>query len=246
MKLHAEKISKEFIRNGRGSNTFLAVQETDFTLCEGTVTVLTGRSGSGKSTLLNMLCGLSVPTTGKVLLDETDLYTMPDHALSKLRNQNFGVIPQGQTALHSLTVLENILLPFSLYRQPADLDLAEELLEQLDIAKLRDVKPAELSGGELRRMASVLSDQIVLLKEKRDLIRLFALFTDYHNPVLYQYLFRQIFWSVCLSCLSNPKLNRSMPLSLEHTPVFFPIIVSLMTLPGLGAFFLSFPDMRTI
>lgn len=153
MKLHAEKISKEFIRNGRGSNTFLAVQETDFTLCEGTVTVLTGRSGSGKSTLLNMLCGLSVPTTGKVLLDETDLYAMPDHALSKLRNQNFGVIPQGQTALHSLTVLENILLPFSLYRQPADLDLAEELLEQLDIAKLRDVKPAELSGGELRRMA---------------------------------------------------------------------------------------------
>ena len=56
MKLHAEKISKEFIRNGRGSNTFLAVQETDFTLSEGTVTVLTGRSGSGKSTLLNMLC----------------------------------------------------------------------------------------------------------------------------------------------------------------------------------------------
>ena len=47
---------------------------------------------------------------------------------------------------------------------------------------------------------------------------------------LYQYLYRQIFWSVCLSCLSTCKLNRSMPLSLEHTPVFFPFIVSLMTL----------------
>ena len=68
------------------------------------------------------------------------------------------------------------------------------------------------------------------MKEKLDLIRLSALYTDYHNPVLYQYLFRQIFWSVCLSCLFICKLNRSMPLSLEHTPVFFPIIVSLMTL----------------
>lgn len=153
MKLQAEKISKEFIRNGRGSNTFFAVQETDFTLSEGTLTVLTGRSGSGKSTLLNMLCGLSAPTSGKVLLDETDLYALSDTELSKLRNQKFGVIPQGQTALHSLTVLENILLPFSLYRQPADIKYAEELLEQLDIANLRDVKPAELSGGELRRMA---------------------------------------------------------------------------------------------
>lgn len=153
MTLQAEKISKEFIRNGRGSNTFFAVQETDFTLAEGNLTVLTGRSGSGKSTLLNMLCGLSAPTSGKVLLDETDLYALPDPELSKLRNQKFGVIPQGQTALHSLTVLENILLPFSLYRQPADIKYAEELLEQLDIANLRDVKPAELSGGELRRMA---------------------------------------------------------------------------------------------
>ena len=152
MKIRAEKISKEYMRNGHGSNTFFAVQETDFMLNEGTLTVLTGRSGSGKSTLLNMLCGLSAPTSGKVMLDETDLYALPDNALSKLRNQRFGVIPQGQTALHSLSVIENILLPFSLYRQPADIDAAENLLEQLDIAKLRDVKPAELSGGELRRM----------------------------------------------------------------------------------------------
>ena len=74
MKIRAEKISKEYMRNGHGSNTFFAVQETDFMLNEGTLTVLTGRSGSGKSTLLNMLCGLSAPTSGKVMLDETDLY----------------------------------------------------------------------------------------------------------------------------------------------------------------------------
>jgi putative ABC transport system ATP-binding protein len=117
------------------------------------MTVVTGRSGSGKSTLMNMLCGFSQPTRGRVLLENDDIYLLSDAALSKLRNEKFGVIPQGQTALHSLTVIENILLPFCLYHESPDIQFAEELLEKLGIASLRNVKPAELSGGELRRMA---------------------------------------------------------------------------------------------
>ena len=155
MILRAEKTVKEFMRENRqaGTNCFCAVQETDLTLESGTLTVVTGRSGSGKSTLLNMLCGLSQPTRGRVLLEDADIYALSDAALSRLRNEKFGVIPQGQTALHSLTVIENALLPFYLYHESPDISYAEELLEMLGIAALRNVRPAELSGGELRRMS---------------------------------------------------------------------------------------------
>lgn len=155
MKLTAEHITKEYLRENRadGSNRFFAVQDTTLTLESGTMTVLMGRSGSGKSTLLNMLAGLSVPSSGTVKLDGTDLYAMPDQALSRLRNEKIGVIPQGQTALHSLTVKENILLPYLLYGDQPDSDFAEQLMQTLDIAALADAKPAELSGGEMRRTA---------------------------------------------------------------------------------------------
>jgi len=155
MKLLAEQVSKEFLRENRakGTNSFFAVQETDFALGEGALTVLMGRSGSGKSTLLNMLGGLSIPSSGRVLLDGNDLYALPDRERSHQRNRHFGMIPQGQTALQSLTVLENILLPYSLYGEEPDADRAEELMQLLDIGSLRDAKPAELSGGELRRTA---------------------------------------------------------------------------------------------
>ena len=152
--LEAQGIRKEFIRQGKGTNRLVAVQDTDLTLGAGELTVLMGRSGSGKSTLLNMLAGLLAPTSGRILLDGEDLYAMEDRALSRLRNARIGVIPQGQTALHSLTVLENVLLPVRMYDPKADAaPEALALLERLGIAELQHDKPAALSGGELRRMA---------------------------------------------------------------------------------------------
>ena len=152
--LEAQGIRKEFIRQGKGTNRLVAVQDTDLTLGAGELTVLMGRSGSGKSTLLNMLAGLLAPTAGRILLDGEDLYAMEDRALSRLRNARIGVIPQGQTALHSLTVLENVLLPVRMYDPKADAaPEALALLERLGIAELQQDKPAALSGGELRRMA---------------------------------------------------------------------------------------------
>ena len=100
-----------------------------------------------------MLSGLLCPTSGRVLSDGDDIYSLDDKKLSKLRNERFGVIPQGQSAVHSLTVMENILLPFALYREKPDEEYAKQLMERLDIAQLSQVKPSELSGGEIRRMA---------------------------------------------------------------------------------------------
>ena len=155
MSMIAEKISKRYFRKTGGANYFLAVQPLGLEVREGRVTVLTGRSGSGKTTLLNMLCGLLSPTEGRVLLDGTDLYLLGDKALSRLRSEKIGVVPQGRSAIDTLSVLENILLPPGLYGRPLPREAALEWMEELGIAGLRDARPAELSGGELRRMAIV-------------------------------------------------------------------------------------------
>ena len=153
MELKAEGVSRQYFRKTKLSNVFLAVKETSLILPAGQLTEITGRSGSGKSTLLHMLAGLLTPTTGRVLLGGTDLYALDDAERSKLRNGSIGVIPQGQTALRSLTVLENVKLPYTMYGDEASDDTTLELLERVGLAALRDAYPNELSGGELRRLA---------------------------------------------------------------------------------------------
>ena len=150
MKLTANKISKWFLRERGGSNKFFALGENDFSLNEGELVVLYGQSGSGKSTLLNILTGLL-----------TDLHKLDDVSLSKFRNKHFGIVLQGQSAINTLTVLENVLLPYNLYGNGAkdkeELRKAQErakaLLKETGIEELASVMPTELSGGELRRMA---------------------------------------------------------------------------------------------
>lgn len=153
--LVAQNVCKQYFRAGRSSGrTFDAVAPTTLSLEPGQLVACMGRSGSGKSTLLNMLSGLLVPTSGTVSFDGQDLYALDDEALSRLRNKHFGVVPQGQTALHALTVLENVTLPHGLYlRQGSAEERALSLLDRMGIAELADSYPAELSGGELRRMA---------------------------------------------------------------------------------------------
>ncbi len=154
MKLSAEKITRNYFRQGKGTNFFTAVAPVDFTLEEGKLTELVGRSGSGKTTFINMLAGLLTPTEGRVLLDGRDLYAMDDNERSAVRSGSIGVIPQGQTGLQGLTVLENVLIPSAMYGgSKTKTELAHKLLEKMGIDDLCDVYSNELSGGELRRMA---------------------------------------------------------------------------------------------
>ena len=156
MTIEAKGLRKDFPRARTSSTTFTAVKALDLTIGAGTLTVVNGRSGSGKSTLLNMLAGLLTPTSGTVTLDGTDVYSLDDAELARLRNRSVGLVPQGHTALRALTVLENVLLPAILYPSDDREDFAErarELLDDVGIADLADASPNELSGGELRRMA---------------------------------------------------------------------------------------------
>lgn len=155
MTVKAEGVSRRYFRKAGGANYFYAVQPVSLEIAPGGVTVLTGRSGSGKTTLLNVLCGLLKPSEGSVWYDGTDLYALDDKALSRLRSERIGIVPQGRSAVDTLTVLENILLPARLYRRPLPETAAVQWMEKLGIAPLRDARPTELSGGELRRMAIV-------------------------------------------------------------------------------------------
>ena len=153
--LVAQGVTKKFFRKGREeAQWFDAVSGADVSLAPGEFVVLMGRSGGGKSTLLNMLAGLLAPNEGCVQLNGQDLYALSDDELSRLRNEHIGVVPQGQTPLHSLTVVQNVTLPYLMYRADDGVEArALELLDSLGIRHLADSYPSELSGGEMRRMA---------------------------------------------------------------------------------------------
>ena len=147
-----------------------AVRGVNFCLHRGEILVLAGESGSGKSTLLHILCGLMKPVTGRVLVDDVDLYTMGEDARTRLRSRHIGIVPQRLMSLAALTVRENILLPALLTGTQAQAAArADGLMERLGIRKLGAVAPSELSGGELRRVtiarALVMQPGILLADE---------------------------------------------------------------------------------
>ena len=149
MILRLRELSKEYVRGGV---RFPAVDRVSLEVEAGGYVSIVGRSGSGKSTLLNLVAGMLAPTSGEVEIDGRPLTGRSDRELSFLRNEAIGFIPQGLVALPALTVLENVLLPFCLYRRGGDGEgAARYLLDRFGIGRLADSYPRELSGGELRR-----------------------------------------------------------------------------------------------
>lgn len=142
MIIEATSVSKEFARARGGKRVFTAVHPLDFGLDERQLTVISGHSGSGKSTLLTMLAGILTPTAGHVRVEGTDLYSLRDEERSRLRNARIGLVPQGNTALRALSVLDNVLLPSILYSaDEASAGRARELLDAVGLTDLADAKP---------------------------------------------------------------------------------------------------------
>lgn len=167
MVLEVKDLCKQYTRGGR---PFYAVDHVSLTVDKGEFVSIIGRSGSGKSTLLNLIAGLLDPTAGEIRICGKSLTGMDDRALSALRNTALGYVPQGQTVLGNLTVLDNVRLPFYFGdRTGPSADRARALLEQVGIGHLAGSLPRELSGGELRRVsiarAMMCSHDLLVLDE---------------------------------------------------------------------------------
>jgi len=151
MLLEIKDLTKMYLR---GTTPFAAVNHLDLTLKPGDFVSIVGRSGSGKSTLLNLIAGITKPTSGQVIADGRYIYSLQDHDISLFRNERLGYVPQSQSLLGNLNVLENIMLPFYLFKRTGDCrKRARSLIEQLGISHLAEAYPRQLSGGELRRAA---------------------------------------------------------------------------------------------
>jgi ABC-type lipoprotein export system ATPase subunit len=150
MLLEVDELSKQY---QRGEKTFAAVDRVDLAVCRGDFVSIIGRSGSGKSTLLNMLAGLLTPTSGSIKLEDKDICTLKDKEMSEFRNSRLGYIPQGAGALSSLSVFDNVRLPYYLSQRQGDASgRAWFLLEAVGLSSHADMLPSQLSGGELRRV----------------------------------------------------------------------------------------------
>ncbi|WP_281679412.1 ABC transporter ATP-binding protein [Synergistes jonesii] len=165
--LKLKDICKEYRRGGA---PFFAVDHASLEVEPGGYVNIIGRSGSGKSTLLNIAAGMLPPTSGAAELGGVPLTGKDDAELSRIRNDGIGFIPQGAAALPTLTVLENVMLPFCLYPHDGDgCGYARLLLDRFGVADLADAWPGELSGGELRRVliarALINRPQIVIADE---------------------------------------------------------------------------------
>ncbi|MDF2938164.1 MAG: ABC-type antimicrobial peptide transport system, ATPase component [Paenibacillaceae bacterium] len=151
MKLLAVKhLNKQY---GKGEAGIHALRDVSFDMEKGEFAAVVGESGSGKSTLLNCIGGLDNPTSGQVILDGCDLFSMKESKRTVFRRQNIGFIFQSFQLVPELTVEQNIIFPLLLdYRKP-DQRAVDELLELLGLSDRRRHLPSELSGGQQQRTA---------------------------------------------------------------------------------------------
>lgn len=138
---------------GKGETAVNALKGVSFSVPKGEYVAIVGESGSGKSTLLNMLGALDTPTSGKVLIDNRDIFSMNDSKLTVFRRRNIGFIFQAFNLIPELTVEQNIIFPMLLDYQKPNKKYLEELLEVLNLRERRNHLPNQLSGGQQQRVA---------------------------------------------------------------------------------------------
>ena len=138
---------------GAGEAKVEALQHVSFSLSRGEFAAVVGESGSGKSTLLNCIGALDTPTSGKILMDGQDLFSMKDEQRTIFRRRNIGFIFQSFQLIPELNVEQNISFPLLLdHRRPKRAEV-EELLELLGLTERRRHLPSQLSGGQQQRVA---------------------------------------------------------------------------------------------
>ena len=148
--LEVQSLSKTY---GSGETAVHALKDVSFSVPKGEFVAVVGESGSGKSTLLNMIGALDTPTSGKVIIDGKEIFSMNDRKLTVFRRRNIGFIFQAFNLVPELTVEQNIIFPMLLDYQKPDKKYLEELLSVLNLKERRNHLPNQLSGGQQQRVA---------------------------------------------------------------------------------------------
>ena len=138
---------------GTKPNITKALDGVNLSVEQGEFVAIVGISGSGKSTLLNMIGGLDVPTSGKVIVDGRDLSTLKDEQLTIFRRRKIGFIFQNYNLVPVLNVFENIVLPVELDGGRVDTNFLNEVVGFLGLKDKMNSMPNNLSGGQQQRVA---------------------------------------------------------------------------------------------
>ena len=148
----AENINKTY---GRGETTVHALKKVNIEIKKGDYITIIGPSGSGKSTFMNILGCLDTPTSGKLYIENTDVSTLNENKLAKIRRERIGFIFQKYNLIPTLNALENVTLSMSFagVNFSERMKRAKNLLGKVDLSHRLTHKPSELSGGEQQRVA---------------------------------------------------------------------------------------------
>lgn len=150
--IETQDLNKEY---NQGGQLLHVLKNVNLKIEKGEFMAIMGPSGSGKSTLLNMLGALDRPTSGKVMINGTDISTLDDDQLADLRNKEIGFIFQQFNLIQRMDALHNVELPLSISGVPIKLrvEKAKSLLESVGLGERTDHRPNQLSGGEQQRVA---------------------------------------------------------------------------------------------
>ena len=148
--LEVKNLSKTY---GKGDTIVKALDNVSFSVEKGEFVAIIGPSGSGKSTLLHILGGVDVPTSGNVIINDTDISTLDETALAIFRRRQIGLVYQFYNLIPILTVEENLTLPLLLDGRKPYKKQIDELIKNLGLEKRLDHLPNQLSGGQQQRVS---------------------------------------------------------------------------------------------
>lgn len=138
---------------GKGDTMVKALDNVSFSVEKGEFLAIIGPSGSGKSTLLHILGGVDVPTSGSVVINQTDISNLDETALAIFRRRQIGLIYQFYNLIPILTVQENLTLPLLLDGRKPDKKQIDTLVKRLGLENRLDHLPNQLSGGQQQRVS---------------------------------------------------------------------------------------------
>lgn len=192
--LKIENLSKVY---GKGETAVKALDDVSFSVNKGEFVAIIGPSGSGKSTLLHMLGGVDQPTSGKVFVDNTDIYSLNETQLAIFRRRQIGLIYQFYNLIPVLTVEENITLPILLDGHKVEEKHLGNIVDTLGLQKRLNHLPNQLSGGQQQRVSigrALISNPALILADEptgnldsensKEIIDLLKMFNKTYNQTL--------------------------------------------------------------